>query len=95
MRRAFAVLSILTLASLYTAPALAIQNEVDRLFYSDCGPNRVVVGEIFTDCRGNTTSWGQVTDFEERHTTTGCDGPTRTTYWECGVQVSSLDVCIC
>jgi hypothetical protein len=95
MRRTLATLSVLVLLSLFPAPSFAFQNEVDRIFYNDCGPNRVAVGEIFTDCRGNTTSWGVTSDFEERHTTTGCDGPTRTTYWECGVQVSSLDVCIC
>jgi hypothetical protein len=95
MRRAIAALSILTFASLYPAPSFAFQNEVDRVFYNTCGANRHVVGEIYTDCTGHTVSWGQVTNYEERDTTTGCDGPTFTTYWECGHQVSSLDVCIC
>ena len=95
MRRSLAILSILAFAIFYSAPVFAFQNEVDRVFYNDCGPNRYVVGEIYTDCLGHTTSWGRVTDFEERHTTVGCDGPTTTTYWECGVQVSSLDICIC
>ncbi len=94
MRRTAAVLTIVTLAVLYAAPALAV-NEVDRVFYDHCGANRTVVGEIYRDCLGHTTSWGQVTNYEERHTTIGCDGPTTTTYWECGTQVSSLDVCIC
>ena len=94
MRRASVVFSILVLAILYATPALAV-NEIDRVFYDTCGPNRVVVGEIYRDCLGHTTSWGRVTNYEERHTTIGCDGPTTTTYWECGVLVSSLDVCIC
>jgi hypothetical protein len=95
MRRMLAVLTVLALAVVYSAPAFAFQNEVDRVFYDTCGPNRSVVGEIYTDCLGHTTSWGQVTNYEERNTTIGCDGPTTTTYWECGVRVSSLDVCIC
>lgn len=95
MRRASTLLLVFAFAVIYAAPTFARTNEVDRIFYNDCGRNRVVVGEIFTDCLGHTTSWGVVTDFEERHTTTGCDGPTFTTYWECGVKVSSLDICIC
>ncbi len=95
MRRALAIFSIFAFASLYPTPGRAIQDEVDRIFYNDCGPNRVQVGEIFTDCAGDTVSWGDVTDFEERHTVIGCGGQASTTYWECGYQVSSLDVCIC
>ena len=95
MRRMLAVLSILAFAALYPTPTLAFQNEVDHVFYNTCGPNRSVVGEIYTDCTGHTVSWGRVTNYEERHTTIGCDGPTTTTYWECGTQVSSLDTCIC
>ena len=95
MRRRFpAVLAILAVVSLFPSPAFAV-NEVDHVFYDHCGANRIVVGEIYTDCLGHTTSWGRVTNYEERHTTVGCDGPTTTTYWECGTQVSSLDVCIC
>ena len=95
MRRALAVLSIFAVASLYPASTFAIVNEVDHVFYNHCGVNRSVVGEIYTDCTGHTTSWGRVTNYEERHATVGCDGPTTTTYWECGTQVSSLDTCIC
>ena len=95
MRHALAVLSIFAFASLYPASTFAIVNEVDHVFYNHCGANRSVVGEIYTDCTGHTVSWGQVTNYEERNTTTGCDGPTTTTYWECGHQVSSLDICIC
>ena len=95
MRRFATILAVTALIALVAAPMFARQNSVDRVFYNDCGPNRIVVGEIFTDCTGQVTSWGQVTDFEERHTTKGCDGPTTTTYWECGGQVSSLDICIC
>ena len=95
MRQALAVLAILVFVSMIPMPALAIVNEVDRVFYNDCGPGRFIVGEIYTDCTGHVTAWGQVTDFEERNTTVGCDGPTTTTYWECGVKVKSLDICIC
>lgn len=96
MRRAFAIVAVIALASLYPKPSFAIQDEVDRIFYNGCGPNRVQVGEIFTDCAGDTVSWGDVTDFEERHTTSGCSGTGGgVTYWECGYQVSSLNSCIC
>src|ERR1043166_3960639 len=93
MRRMLPALAVVALVSLYAAPAqtLPCGRETDRIFYNDCGPSRTIVGEIYTDCDGNQSSWGTVTDFEERTITNCCTGVSRTTLWECGVQVGTLD----
>ena len=98
MRRTLAVLVVIACASLFPKPteALPCGREVDRVFYYNCGPGtHAVVGEIFTDCDGNVSSWGVTSDFEERTITGCCTGTARTTYWECGIQVTSLNTCIC
>jgi len=98
MRRALAVLAVVALVSLFPKPADALPcgREIDRIFYNDCGPGpKTIVGEIYTDCDGNTSSWGTTSPFEERTTTNCCTGVTRTTFWECGIQVSTLNTCIC
>ena len=97
MRRMLPILAVVAVVSFYAAPARTqlCARETDKLFFNNCGPQRMIVGEIYTDCDGNVSSWGTVTDFEERDITNCCTGATHTTLWECGVQVTTLDTCIC
>ena len=98
MRRRFAVLAVLACVSLFpqqTQSQVPCGREVDRIYWSGCGPGRVIVGEVYTDCDGSSSSWGTTSDFEERYITNCCTGSTRHTFWECGYQVSNLDTCIC
>ena|SRR5215218_9955968 len=98
MRRTLAVLAVVAFASLFPKPseALPCGREIDHIYYNDCGPGpKTIVGEVYTDCDGNTSSWGVTSPFEERHIINCCTGVDRVTFWECNTQVSSLDICVC
>ena len=98
MRRALGVLAVIAIVSLIpkSTEAFPCGREVDRIYYDNCGPGtHNIVGEIYTDCDDNTSSWGVTSDFEERSITNCCTGLTHTTYWECGTQVSSFAICVC
>ena len=98
MKRALAALAVVACISLFPKPtqALPCGRETDRIFYNNCGPGpHTIVGEIYTDCDGNVSSWGVTSDFEERHIINCCTGVERVTFWECNTQVSSLTICVC
>lgn len=97
-KRSFVALAVIAVASLYASQthALPCGRETDRLFYDNCGPGpHNIVGEIYTDCDGNTSSWGVTSDFEERDITNCCTGVTRVTFYECGSPVTNFNICLC
>jgi hypothetical protein len=83
-------------AALFPKPSLAppLYDEVDR-YYDTCGPNRVVIGEEHFPCSGSSSSWGTTSLFLEEIDTNCNTHAVSHYYFECGVEVSSLDTCVC
>jgi hypothetical protein len=76
-----------------SSPAVAGSTRVK--YYDTCGPNRVLVGVEYDDCYGNYTSWGVETNYVMETDKNCATGVSINIFTECGVQVSSLDDCIC
>jgi hypothetical protein len=94
--RTLLAIAVCAVAALYPIHSQAIGGrETDRLYFSDCDGAQLV-GEVYTDCDGYTTSWGIVSDFEERHVIRCATGVETVTYWECHTQVAHWGgLCIC
>ena len=67
----------------------------DDIYYDKCGPGRVVVGEEKLTCDGTYTFTGVTSNYVENIVTTCRTGAKHYYYFQCGVEVSSLDVCYC
>ena len=93
--RALVVGVVVVVTALYPGRIQAIGFEHIYTYYDTCGPNRVVVGQRDLDCDLNDTFWGVTTDFKAVTLISCSNGSSTTTYYECGIQVSSLDTCIC